>query len=932
MSGEVPGLLLRPETRDDALAAFYIDPYKLAAAVEHETRDEPAPDFERTGLVRVANDKRFIGLVERRNGNVDEMRGDAAKRGELLVAPQLDGRILEPRDRFAMQRGDAAYRDSLILDDEFYIAWRLTLPRSPAGQIDRDALPLFVFLHGVPTNMSQMQEVHRRVAQYAPVLRFDMLGMGRSDKPRFYRPNTDEGRRELRAYLDGELSAEQIGVLEGLRAGNGVAPRRPWDDAWQWQNDVGYIDELVRAVCASELLGRNRNRKFIFVADDWGGGQLAHYAARFDRERLLGVAFLDPIAFDGYPVHEIQAIGRSSHIGADGDFMRAQGAADQTMVQIFKTMVYDNTKMYNQYSLRALVGPYASQEYLRLGAGSVDRDGVPAQVVATSGTMQLNFHALRVLADRSAILSSALLMPRVPGNEAGVDYSRITVPALVMWGEFDNMMPELQRYRFQYLVRGPVQHVRIPRAGHFAGDDNPDAVAARLLNWTMEYHGPGVFQRAFFGFDGIRKGDEALLGIALGAALRRGLFEYDAYEPLRARLVEAAKRGSTQRDVDESLRVGRRVLDGGAQPDGAAEATVESDVRYFGRFRDRSVTRRRDPENALDHARQWSAMLARHASAAATQLDSASSDLGRAADDAFDEPRRWAAELSDNARALATDARIASGKFGDFSAGLASLFVTFQGQTFELLLAAVRGWIDEAQVARLQSIRGAAKQLAEKLSTDDDADELERLLFEHITILVGAPDGTRVDLAGSIVGAIGRLAEEKDILFTESVLEQMMPYNYSVPDFSRRRSRLPASYDGEALEALYGALELWYANSDEIVEAIIPRAVANIRGAGDRSRLSTALTAHLYSVLKQAALMIESEAAPEELQEDVVNKARAERNNNDDELRRLGEFLSGRALPEVRREREDNARLAQRTAAQPKKSAKYRSVFAKARK
>jgi len=79
-------------------------------------------------------------------------------------------------------------------------------------------------------------------------------------------------------------------------------------------------------------------RKFIFVADDWGGGIASTYAAAHN-DRLDGFILLDPIAFDGYPVNEIQAIGRGSLIPntPEGDEAFANGFAafDQTLVQIY---------------------------------------------------------------------------------------------------------------------------------------------------------------------------------------------------------------------------------------------------------------------------------------------------------------------------------------------------------------------------------------------------------------------------------------------------------------------------------------------------------------------------------------------------------------------------------------------------------------------
>jgi len=83
--------------------------------------------------------------------------------------------------------------------------------------------------------------------------------------------------------------------------------------------------------------------------NDWGGGILSHYASRYDDSRLLGIIYVDPIAFDGYPVNEIQAIGRAADL-PDDKFEMLMGSADQNFTQILKTMVHDPSK-FNQYNL-----------------------------------------------------------------------------------------------------------------------------------------------------------------------------------------------------------------------------------------------------------------------------------------------------------------------------------------------------------------------------------------------------------------------------------------------------------------------------------------------------------------------------------------------------------------------------------------------------
>ncbi len=325
--------------------------------------------------------------------------------------------------------------------------------------------PLVLFLHGVPTNRRQWEDIQSHVSRFAETISIDMLGMGESSKPRLYGKRHDS------------------------------AP----NDHWYWKHDVDYIEKLMQ----HEYPGR----KFIFVADDWGSGIASHYAAKFNDKRLNAFVQLDPIAFDGYPVNEIQAIGRASMIPntpeGDAMFAGAMGAFDQTLVQIYKTMVYDSS-VYNQYKLRNLTFPYVDVDYARNGAG----DGVTD--VAKSTTMRLKMHNIRVLADRAAILSPALLLPHHPvKNPEGVKYGNITIPTLIMWGEYDNMMPAAQTQRFANILgTDDVQITYIPRAGHFAGTDNPKNVSDTIVNFVRRVVGRSAMADINLGNEGIWKGDE----------------------------------------------------------------------------------------------------------------------------------------------------------------------------------------------------------------------------------------------------------------------------------------------------------------------------------------------------------------------------------------------------------------------------------------
>jgi len=338
--------------------------------------------------------------------------------------------------------------------DDFEIAWTKVGHRGP----------LVAFLHGVPCNRAQWEEAQRYIGRFCETIAIDMLGMGESTQPRLY------GRRTK--------SSE--------------------NDLWHWYNDIDYIEKLMQ----HEYPGR----QFILIADDWGSGIASHYAARYNH-RLHALVQLDAITFDGYPVNEIQAIGRASQIPntAEGDAMFAQafGAFDQTLVQILKTMVH-NPSVYNQYKLRLLTFPYVQVDYERNRAG----DGVSD--VAKSITLRQNYHNMRVLADRAAILSPALLLPHHPKkNPNGVRYRDITVPTLVCWGEYDNMMPAAQTQRFAHVLgTDDVQITYIAHAGHFAHTDQPLLVADTILNFIRRIMGRGSLADIYLGNEGIWKGDE----------------------------------------------------------------------------------------------------------------------------------------------------------------------------------------------------------------------------------------------------------------------------------------------------------------------------------------------------------------------------------------------------------------------------------------
>ena len=335
-----------------------------------------------------------------------------------------------------------------------------------------DKGPLVLMLHGVPSNRHMYFPLQELLSSFCRTISIDMLGMGESTHAQKYGKHVD--RKWLYEFLD----------EYGISRGDYEDIMEPWD----WINDIFYIDMLMKDEFGDE--------QFVFVADDWGSGINTKYA-EYLSDRLLAHIQIDPIAFDGYPVNEIQAIGRASGLD-DEQFAMAMGAVDQTLVQIFKTMVHNPDDVWNQYSLRTIMKTYIDSTYTS---------------ESTSVNMGLKMKALRTLADRSAILSPGLLLPyHETENKRGVRFEKITAPSLILWGEKDNMMPAQQVYRFKHAMYNSNCEIQfIPDAGHFAATDQPKRVSECILNFLTRELGIGALGDIFLGFGGIWKGDEVYL-------------------------------------------------------------------------------------------------------------------------------------------------------------------------------------------------------------------------------------------------------------------------------------------------------------------------------------------------------------------------------------------------------------------------------------
>lgn len=299
-----------------------------------------------------------------------------------------------------------------------------------------DKGPILVFLHGVPTNALEWKDIMKRCSPFARCYAFSLLGMGESSH------------------------------LIRVR--------------WTWKLDAKILHLAFNQVLPKE-------EKFCLIGADWGAGPAVKYAEKWYND-LLSLTLIDPISLAGYPVNEIQAIGRASQL-PDDMFMMKMGDIDSTMIQILKTMTY-NPNYWDQYRYRDILKTYVDMDYETQGKGSLN--------------LRVKFANLRCLAERASYLEPGQLLP-IEDDPNGVDYYEINIPCLVVWGNEDNMMPKAQAFRLQYLLNTAEIQI-INNAGHFAELDQPDRVSEILLNFAKRVY--GGLADIFLGFTGNWKGDE----------------------------------------------------------------------------------------------------------------------------------------------------------------------------------------------------------------------------------------------------------------------------------------------------------------------------------------------------------------------------------------------------------------------------------------
>lgn len=306
--------------------------------------------------------------------------------------------------------------------------------------------PIILYIHGVPGNRKLKLDLQTLTAPFCRTVSIDLLGMGESAAPRYY--GQEDLLQKASSLLGKNFEPDQSNLIY---------------DAWEWEHDATYIKKFMDTLYPNE--------KFFLEGDDWGGGVAAAYTSKY-HDSLISTIYTNPIAFDGYPVKEIEAIGRASSL-RDKDFRKSMGDFDQKLTQIFKTMVQNSgfnnePTRFDQYTLREITAPYAKVDY--------EKGKPPSE-------MTLDFHRMRILSDRASILNPELLMPYTSKSGKGVKYNEILIPQLVMWGENDNMMPAAQTNRFANAFINAQTFIHyIPRAGHFSQIDQPMFCAETILN------------------------------------------------------------------------------------------------------------------------------------------------------------------------------------------------------------------------------------------------------------------------------------------------------------------------------------------------------------------------------------------------------------------------------------------------------------------
>jgi 2-hydroxymuconate-semialdehyde hydrolase len=288
-------------------------------------------------------------------------------------------------------------------------------------------LPI-VFIHGVPTSSHQWRPVQKLLSPYFTTYNIDLIGMGKSDKP-----------------------------LEG------------WE--YTFANDAKIL---------AGLMDEWGHERMIVAGDDWGGGIALTFAALYPQRTELCIT-IDPVAYEQWPIGEIESVGRLHFIQDNEEFQKVVADFPMKLALTLRTMLY---KPWNLTGLdmRAYREPYETVDYAR-GGSLLDGE---------AGYGQPKLGAIRALAKRAAALDPRWMMD--------LDYAAIRSPVLILWGAQDGMMDPAARFRLKNdIVNAPVRVQLVEQAGHLSVIDRPEFVAEAMLDFISEHRGLGALARPYTG-------------------------------------------------------------------------------------------------------------------------------------------------------------------------------------------------------------------------------------------------------------------------------------------------------------------------------------------------------------------------------------------------------------------------------------------------
>jgi len=140
----------------------------------------------------------------------------------------------------------------------------------------------------------------------------------------------------------------------------------------------------------------------------------------------------------------------------------------------------------------ALIGPYGLfdaatpvQDVFALAPGAlpatlcVDPERYTALHAAPEGADPVEWDIVQVRAMEAA---ARILWP-LGDTRLARRLGRILAPTLLLWGAEDRVVPPAYAERFAAGIRGRTRTRLIPKAGHLADLDQPDAVAKALLSF-----------------------------------------------------------------------------------------------------------------------------------------------------------------------------------------------------------------------------------------------------------------------------------------------------------------------------------------------------------------------------------------------------------------------------------------------------------------